>query len=105
MVGCLKDDVSDLLNSLAANNEGYVHQLKKIREMLQAEIYYMREKVAALRSVGRKNSIEASSHKSGGHNICMLPKTLLQQSINQGNKKISESPYATSLVQQRNHSS
>ena len=34
MVSCLRDDVSDLLNSLAANNEAYIHQLKKIREML-----------------------------------------------------------------------
>lgn len=25
MVSCLRDDVSDLLNSLAANNESYVH--------------------------------------------------------------------------------
>jgi len=34
MVSCLRDDVSDLLNSLAANNESYVQQLMKIREML-----------------------------------------------------------------------
>ena len=25
MVACLRDDVSDLLNTLAANNESYVH--------------------------------------------------------------------------------
>jgi len=38
MVASLKDDVSDLLNSLAANNQGYIHQLSKIREIMQVEI-------------------------------------------------------------------
>ena len=77
MVNCLRDDVSDLLNSLAANNENYVHQLKKIRELLQSEIYYMREKVAAMRSVNRRGSAGGSSHKSG-HALCLLPKNMLQ---------------------------
>ena len=76
MVACLRDDVSDLLNSLAANNDGYVHELKKIREMLQAEIYYMRDKVTAMRSLGRKNSLGGSSHKSGGHSgMYIVPKS------------------------------
>ena len=77
MVACLRDDVSDLLNSLAANNESYIHQLKRIREMLQSEIFYMREKVAAMRSLGRRNSVGGSSRKSG-HALCILPKTMLQ---------------------------
>ena len=77
MVACLRDDVSDLLNSLAANNESYIHQLKKIREMLQGEIYYMREKVTAMRSIVRRNSLGGSSRKSG-HALCVLPKTMLQ---------------------------
>ena len=76
MVACLRDDVSDLLNSLAANNESYIHQLKKIREMLQGEIYYMREKVTAMRSIVRRNSLGGSSRKSG-HALCVLPKTML----------------------------
>ena len=71
----MREDVSDLLNSLAAKNDSYVHELKKIREMLQAEIYYMRDKVTAMRSLGRKNSIGGSSHKSGGHHaLCLVPK-------------------------------
>ena len=82
MVRCLRDDVSDLLNSLAANNESYVHQMKKIREMLQAELYYMREKVGAMRSLTRKNSI--GSHKSGGnlHAICVLPRNVSNPMLN-----------------------
>ena len=76
MVSCLRDDVSDLINSLAASNESYIHQLHKIREMLQAEIYYMREKVTAMRSINRKNSIGGSSHKSG-HAFNLLPKASL----------------------------
>lgn len=76
MVSCLRDDVSDLLNSLAANNENYIVQLKKIREMLQAEIFYMRDKVSAMRSVTRRGS--ASSHNSR-HQLCVLPKTMHNQ--------------------------
>ena len=73
MVSCLRDDVSDLINSLAANNENYIVQLKQIRQMLQAEIFYMRDKVNAMRSVTRRGS--ASSHNSR-HQICIIPKTM-----------------------------
>ena len=68
----MREDVSDL----AAINDSYVHELKKqIREMLQAEIYYMCDKVTAMRSLGRKNSIGGSSHKSDGHHaLCLVPK-------------------------------
>lgn len=76
MVTCLRDDVSELLNSLAVQNEGYIHELRKIREIIQLEIDYMRDKVNAMRSLGRKNnnSIGGSSRKSG-HTLCLLPKT------------------------------
>ena len=34
MVWSLRDDVSDMLNTLAASNEGYVQQLLKVREIV-----------------------------------------------------------------------
>ena len=46
--------------------------------MLQQEIFYMREKVAAMRSIGRRTSLGGSSRKSG-HALFLLPKTIVQQ--------------------------
>ena len=45
--------------------------------MLQGEIYYMREKVAAMRSVNkRKNSLGGNSSHKSSHAICILPKSM-----------------------------
>ena len=38
MVEALRDDVGELLSNLAANNESYVPQFTKIKQMLQKEI-------------------------------------------------------------------
>ena len=45
IVECLKEDVGDLLSSLAANNPVFVQQLSQLRAILQQEIHKMKDKV------------------------------------------------------------
>ena len=45
IVECLKEDVGDLLSSIAANNPVFVQQLSQLRAILQQEIHKMKDKV------------------------------------------------------------
>ena len=82
MVEALRDDVGELLSNLAANNETYVPQFTKIKQMLQKEIIQMNDKIACMRSVsrGRKNSV--GSGRINNTMIAFLPKKINSESIN-----------------------
>ena len=82
MVEALRDDVGELLSNLAANNESYIPQFTKIKQMLQKEIIQMNDKIACMRSVsrGRKNS--AGSGNISNSMIAFLPKPINSSSVN-----------------------
>ena len=81
MVETLRDDVGDLLSSLAASNEQYIPQFTKIKQLLQMEILDMNEKVACMRSISRgKNSV--GSNKYANSMIAFLPKKINTSGVN-----------------------
>ena len=81
MVEALRDDVGDLLSSLAENNEQYIPQFTKIKQLLQMEIMEMNEKIACMRSISRgKNSVGSGNFANS--RIAFLPKKLNTSGVN-----------------------
>jgi len=81
MVEALRDDVGELLSTLANNNESYVPQFTKIKHLIQREIVLMNDKITGMRSVSRgKNT--ANSTNIGNSMIAFLPKTMNSSTVN-----------------------
>ena len=81
MVEALRDDVGDLLSSLAEKNEQYIPQFTRIKQLLQMEIMDMNEKIACMRSISRgKNSVGSGNY--GNSRIAFLPRKLNTSGVN-----------------------